>query len=101
MMIARRSVVLGLGGLIASPAVVRAASIMSVKSIDRLVLPDDFGMKYPVLFTIHGWDIGELPGDPNAINSAGGAVSLKGSSDPGRAGPFAIHLSQSWQASWT
>jgi len=98
MMIPRRSIIVGLGGLIASPAVVRAASIMSVKRIDRLIFPADQDLKDTVLFTIYGWDKRELVRDTNAIADRGD--SPKASSEAGRNAPIAIHLSQSWQASW-
>jgi hypothetical protein len=89
MMIPRRSIIVGLGGLIASPAVVRAASIMSVKGLDRLTFMDDQNLKDPILFTIYGWDKREPVWDTNGISS--GAR---------RDAPIAIYLSQSWQASW-
>ena len=100
MMIPRRSIIIGLGALIASPAVVRAASIMSVKEIDRLIFPDDQDLKDTVLFTIYGWDKRELVWDTNGNSIAGRADSPKTSSEAGRDAPIAIHLSQSWQASW-
>ena len=101
MIIPRRSIIVGLGGLIASPAVVRAASIMSVKGIDRLIFPDDQDLKDTVLFTIYGWDKRELVWDTNAISIADSADCPKTSSQAGRGSPIAIHLSQSWQASWS
>jgi hypothetical protein len=103
MMIPRRSIIIGLGvvGLIASPAVVRAASIMSVKGIGCLIFPSDQDLKDTILFTIYGWDKRELVQDTNAIGIADRLDSPKASSQASRGGPIAIHLSQSWQASWT
>ena len=98
MMIPRRSIIVGLGGLIASPAVVRATSRMSMKGIDRLTYRDDQDLKDTALFTIYGWDNRELVRDTNAIADRGN--SPKASSEAGRNAPIAIHLSQSWQASW-
>lgn len=98
MMIPRRSIIVGLGGLIASPAVVRATSIMSVKGIDRLIFPDDQDLKDTVLFTIYGWDKKELVWDTNAVADRAGTSKV--ASQPGRESSIAIHLTQSWQASW-
>jgi hypothetical protein len=100
MIIPRRSIIIGLGGLIASPAVVSAASIMSVKGIDRLIFPVDQELKDTVLFTIYGWDKRELVCNTNGISIANRGDSPKVSSEAGRDAPIAIYLSQSWQGSW-
>jgi hypothetical protein len=92
MMIPRRSIIVGLGGLIVSPAVVRATSIMTVKGIDYRVYPDDEDLKGAVIFTIYGWDKREQVCDTD---------TPKVPSQPWRDGPIAIHLTQSWQASWS
>ena len=82
-MFQRRSVIVGLGALVAAPAVVRAASIMRVRGFDRLIVREDQGAKDVVSFTIYGWD--------NIKPQLRLYV-------PNR--PVAIHLSQSWRASW-
>jgi hypothetical protein len=101
-MIQRRSIIIGLGGLVAAPAVVRATSIMSVKGIGRLIFPEDQDVKDVVLFTIYGWDRSELVSGKNAIGDliVKRADPLQASNEAARNVPIAIHLTQSWQASW-
>lgn len=82
-MFQRRSVIMGLGALVAAPAVVRAASILPARGTDRLIVREDQGAKDLVSFTIYGWD--------NIKPKLGVYV---------RNPPVAIHLSQSWRASW-
>jgi hypothetical protein len=100
-MIKRRSIIICLGGFVAAPAVVRAASIMSVKEIDRLIVREHHDMKDMVLFTIYGW---EKSGPVWYKNSndliVGCANPLQASSEAAQNVPMAIHLSQSWQTSW-
>ena len=51
MIIARRSLLLGLGSLIAAPAIVRASSLMPVRSVERFALPFE---DYVVMWRGHG-----------------------------------------------
>jgi hypothetical protein len=73
---------------------------MSVRGIDRLIFPNHQDFNGTVVFTIHGWDNREVVSDTNGISVASRAVSPIAFTDPGRSVPIAIHLSQSWQASW-
>ncbi len=82
-MFQRRSVITGLGALVAAPAVVRAASIMPVNEFDWIIVREDQGANDVVSFTIYGWD---------------NTKPHSGLYD--RNPPVAIHLSQSWRASW-
>ena len=82
-MFQRRSVIMGLGALVAAPAVVRAASIMRVRGFDRLIVLEDQGANDVVSFTIYGWDNTKPQSELYVRNP-----------------PVAIHLSQSWRASW-
>lgn len=87
-MFQRRSILMGLGAFVAAPAVVRAASIMSVRGIDRAILPEDQGAKDLVSFTIYGWDKLRL------------AEFRKSSSATFKNPPVAIRLSPSWRLCW-
>ena len=100
-MIKRRSIIICLGGFVAAPAVVRAASIMSVKGIDRLIVRKHQDMKDVVLFTIYGWDKRGPVWHKNSNDLiVGRADPLQASCDAAQNVPIAIHLSQSWQTSW-
>ena len=57
-MIQRRSFIMGFCGLVAAPAVVRATSIMPIRTRNHLITADPSAE--PVLFTIHGWDVSDL-----------------------------------------
>jgi hypothetical protein len=101
-MIQRRSFIIGLGGLVGAPAIVRATSIMSVKGIIQPILQsaNDPGMEN-VLYTIYGWNSSELVFDENGSNLIVRCVEpLSGSSEAAQDVPMAIHLSQSWRTSW-
>ena len=94
MMIPRRSIIIGLGGLITSLAVARAMSKMSVKRIERPKGREDPEGNDRTFFTICDWDLTEFreredSDDPTLAHSG---------SAPGF--PIKIHLSQSWQVSW-
>lgn len=101
MMIPRRSIIIGLGGLIASPAVVRAASMMSVKRIERPIGHKYAEAKDRAVFTICDWDPIEFRerkdrDDPSLthFDSASGLGKVETNF------LIKIHLSQSWQVSW-
>jgi hypothetical protein len=101
MMISRRSITIGLGGLIASPAVARAASMMSVKRIERSIGHEDAEAKDRAIFTICDWDPTEFrerkDGDDPSLTHFDSAPGLaKVETDL----LIKIHLSQSWQISW-
>ena len=93
MMLPRRLIIVGLGGLIASPAVVRATSLMLVKPIKQSIGRKDPEAKDRTFLTICDWDPtefrGRKDGDPTLTHS-GLAQGF----------PITIHLSQSWQISW-
>jgi hypothetical protein len=56
-MIQRRSVIMGICGLVAAPAVVRATSIMPIRTTSHLIIdPGADPSVGSVLFTIHGWE---------------------------------------------
>ena len=100
-MIKRKSIIICLGGFVAAPAVVRAASIMSVKGIDRSIVREHQDMKDVVLLTIYGWDKSGHAWHKNSNDlTAGRADPLQASSEAAQNVPIAIHLSQSWQTSW-
>lgn len=82
-MIGRRSVLAGMCGLVAAPALVRAASIMPVKVV-RTIAGDDLAIQVlrPVVFAIQGWS----PRRSQAEMTRQPLVS--------------IYLTNSWQASW-
>jgi len=88
MMIPRRSIIIGLGGLIASPAVVRAASMMSVKRIERPIGCKVAEAKDRAVFTICDWDPIEFRERTPGLAKVETDFLIK------------IHLSQSWQVSW-
>jgi hypothetical protein len=79
-MIQRRAVIIGFCGLVAAPAVVRAASIMPVRSVrnpvSNDVVPPSAGL---VAFTIHGWNAGKESEAERIIS---------------------FHLPSSWRAAW-
>lgn len=87
-MFQRRYILIGMGALVLAPAVVRAASIMSVKALDRLALRDKKGIDNLDSFTIYGWDrkydAGFWQSDP----------------DFNQKPTIAMHLTQSWKLSW-
>ena len=88
MMISRRSITIGLGGLIASPAVVRAASMMSVKRVELTIGHKDAEAKDRAVFTICDWDPIESRERTPGFAKVETDFLIK------------IHLSQSWQVSW-
>jgi len=101
MMIPRRSIIIGLGGLITSPAVARAVSKMSVKRIERRKGREDPEGNDRTFLTICDWDLTEFReredgGDPTLAHSG----SAPGFSKIETGFPIKIHLSQSWQVSW-
>jgi hypothetical protein len=102
-MISRRSITIGLGGLVASPAVARAASMMSVKRIERPIGHKDAEAKDQAVFTICDWDPTESrerkDGD-DPILSLTHFDSAPGSAKVETDFLIKIHLSQSWQVSW-
>ena len=82
-MIRRRTVLIGVCGLIATPALVRAASIMPVRPIRG---PDSAADPKPdraIEFTIHGWD-------PSRWNESEKAVKTI----------VSFQLTTSWRAAW-
>jgi len=82
-MIQRRSFILGICGFVASSAV-RASSIMPISTANHLISePDAASSAGSVLFTIHGWDGGDLGRDENAGQHI-----------------VPIFLSNSWRSSW-
>jgi hypothetical protein len=83
-MIQRRSVIMGICGLVAAPAVVRATSIMPIRTTNRLVInPSADPSARSVLFTIHGWDGIDL----GRAEQAGQHI-------------VPIYLPNSWRSSW-
>jgi hypothetical protein len=83
-MIELRSVILGLCSLIAMPAVIRAASIISISSNGGLnINPVAEPAPDSVVFTIHGWNGGERSG----AKSVGQRV-------------VTFQLTSSWRTSW-
>ncbi len=56
-MIKRRSFILGICGLVAAPAMVRATSIMPIRTTNHLIVdPGADPSAGSVWFTIQGWD---------------------------------------------
>jgi hypothetical protein len=82
-MILRRSFIMGFCGLVAAPAVVRATSIMPIRTRNHLIIDPADPSAEPVLFTIHGWDVSDLD---RTEETAQHIVS--------------IYLPSSWRSSW-
>jgi len=83
-MIDRRSVMIGFCGLIAMPAVIRAAtSSLSSNGAPNIDLVADPKVD-TVVFTIHGWNEG---GRREEAEAAGQCV-------------VSFHLASTWRASW-
>ena len=55
-MIGRRTILMGFGGIIASPALVRAGSIMPVRGRKTVSASSTHFVTHPVLFTNKGWN---------------------------------------------
>jgi hypothetical protein len=88
MMISRRWITAGLGGLIASLAVGKAASTVSVKRVDRPIEHKEAEAKNRAVFTICDWDPIDFRERPPEFAKVETDFLIK------------IHLSQSWQTSW-
>ena len=101
MMLPRRLIIVGLGGLIASPAVARAAFMMSVKQVERPIGRKDAEAKHGADFTICDWDPTEFRERKDGDNvSLTHFDSAPGVTNDETKFPIKIHLSQSWQVSW-
>jgi hypothetical protein len=83
-MIKRRTVLIGTCGLIAAPALVRAASIMPVRSIGGLITAAvRESTAGAVAFRIHGWDAGHW----SETEKSGQRI-------------VSFQLTNSWRAAW-
>lgn len=81
-MIDRRRFIVAACGFVASPALVRATSIMPVRA-SRHITIDSIADAGSVLFTIHGWD-----GDDSSRAGKAGQIIVP------------IHLPNSWRSAW-